>query len=206
VVGDVKTNGLERDFSVQIYQPFAQVSAMRTQLVVRTSGKAESLAAPVRAVMARLDRRIPLYNVNTLSQLVGDSIARQRFAMTLFALFSGVAMLLAVIGIYGVMAYSVSQRTPEIAIRMALGAQAGNVLRLVCARAGRLIAVGLGAGLLGALLLTRFLDTLLFNLSSYDPVTFAGTLLVITLAAAAACLLPARRATQVSPMTALRGD
>jgi putative ABC transport system permease protein len=206
VVGDVKTNELERDFSVQIYQPFAQVSAMRTQLVVRTSGKAEGLVAPVRAVMARLDRRIPLYNVNTLSQLVGDSIARQRFAMTLFALFSGVAMLLAVVGIYGVMAYSVSQRIPEIAIRMALGAQAANVLRLVCARAGRLIAVGLGAGLLGALLLTRFLDTLLFNLSTHDPVTFAGTLLVITLAAAAACLLPARRATQVNPMTALRGD
>jgi ABC-type antimicrobial peptide transport system permease subunit len=100
----------------------------------------------------------------------------------------------------------VSQRAPEIAIRMALGAQAGNVLRLVCARAGRLIVVGLGAGLLGALLLTRFLETLLFNLSSHDPVTLAGTLLVITLAGAAACLLPARRALRVNPMTALRGD
>jgi putative ABC transport system permease protein len=206
VVGDVKTSQLDGDFSVQIYQPFAQVPAVRTQLVVRTAGRAESLAASVRAVMGRLDRRIPLYNIATLSKLVDDSIARQRFAMTLFAVFSGVAMLLAVVGIYGVMAYSVSQRAGEIGIRIALGAQAGDVLRLVCARAGRLVAVGLSAGLVGALLLTRYLETLLFNLSSHDPLTFAGTLLVITLAAVAACLLPARRATQVNPMTVLRGD
>ena len=206
VVGDVKTGQLDRDFSVQIYQPFAQLPSVRTQLVVRTAGRAEGLVAPVRALMGRLDRRIPLYNVNTLSKLVGDSVARHRFAMTLFAVFSAVAMLLAVVGIYGVMAYSVSQRAQEIGIRMALGAQAGNVLRLVCARAGRLIAIGLGAGLLGALLLTRFLETLLFNLSAHDPLTLAGTLLVVTLAAAAACLLPARRATLVNPVTVLRGE
>jgi putative ABC transport system permease protein len=206
VVGDVKTGQLQGNFSDQIYQPFAQVPMMRTQLVVRTEGQALALAAPVRAVMARLDRRIPLYNMNTVAALVADSIARQRFAMTLFAVFSGVAVLLAVVGIYGVMAYTVSQRAPEIGIRMALGAQAGSVLRLVCARASRLIAAGMAAGLVGAVLLTGFLETLLFDLSSHDPLTFAGTLLLIALAAAAACLVPARKATQVNPMSVLRSD
>jgi len=206
VVGDVKTERLDGEFSTQIYQPFTQVPMLRTQFVVRTAGPPEGQVAAVRGVMSGLDRRIPVYNVTSVARLVGDSIARQRFAMTLFAVFSTVALLLAVVGIYGVMAYSVSQRTTEIGIRMALGAQVGNVLALVCARGGRLIGVGLVAGVAGALALTRFLDTLLFNLSSHDPLTFAGTVLLLALAASAACLLPARRATQVNPMAVLRGE
>ena len=147
-----------------------------------------------------------MYNVTTLANLVGDSISRQQFAMTLFAVFSSIALLLAMIGIYGVMAYSVSQRTTEIGIRMALGADAGNVLRLVGARGARLIAVGIAAGVVGALILTRFLDTLLFDLSPHDPLTFGVAIVLLALVAAAACAVPALRASKVNPMTVMRSE
>jgi ABC-type antimicrobial peptide transport system permease subunit len=126
--------------------------------------------------------------------------------MILFAVFSGVALLLAAIGIYGVMAYFVSQRTGELGIRMALGAQAPDLVRLVFAEGGRLIALGVAAGVIGALLLTRFLERLLFGITTHDPLTFAATVVVLAVIAGAACLVPARRATQVPPMSALRGE
>jgi putative ABC transport system permease protein len=206
VVGDVKTEKLDGNFSLQIYQPHTQIPVVRGQFVVRTAGRPEAQVAAVRRVISQLDRRIPVYNVTTLANLVGDSIARQQFAMTLFAVFSGIAVLLAMIGIYGVMAYSVSQRTVEIGIRMALGADAGNVLRLVGARGARLIAVGIAVGVVGALVLTRFLDTLLFDLSAHDPLTFGVAIVLLTLVAAAACAVPALRASRVNPMTVMRAE
>jgi putative ABC transport system permease protein len=206
VVGDVKTDRLDGTFGMQSYHPFAQSDSGRAQFVVRTAGPPESQVAAIRAVIGRLDRGVPVYNVITLTTLVGDSIARQRFAMILFAIFSAVALLLATIGIYGVMGYSVSQRRAEIGIRMALGAQADSILRLVFAQGGRLIALGILAGVVGALLLTRFLDTLLFDLSTHDPLTFTAIVLLLTLVAGAACLLPARRASRQDPMTVLRAQ
>ena len=126
--------------------------------------------------------------------------------MFLFAIFATVALVLAAIGIYGVMAHSIAQRTSEISLRMALGAQVGDVLRLVLAQSARLVAIGLGAGLVGALLLTRFLDSILFGVSSTDPTTFAAIAALMALVAAIACLVPARRAVKVAPMIVLRAE
>jgi ABC-type antimicrobial peptide transport system permease subunit len=137
---------------------------------------------------------------------VHESLARERFAMTLFTVFSVVALLLAALGIYGVMAYAVGQRTGEFGLRMALGAQSSEVLRLVLAQGARLVALGGLAGLVGALLLTRLLEKLLFNVRSYDPLTFVGIVGLLAIIAGAACLLPARRASRVNPMTALRTE
>jgi putative ABC transport system permease protein len=207
IAGDVRADRLDGEASFQTYQPFAQAAPVRGMaFVVRTAGSPASHVGAVRAVLSRLDPSLPTQRVRPLSTLVADSIARQRFAMTLFAVFSGVALLLAAVGIYGVMAYSVSQRTGEIGIRMALGAHTGNVLRLVFAQGGRLIALGVLVGVIGALLLTRFLEKMLFNLSTSDPATFVAIVVLMVAVASVACLLPARRASKVSPMTALRAE
>jgi putative ABC transport system permease protein len=206
VVGDVKIDKLDGAVSAQTYVPFAQVKYTKANFVVRTAGPAARHEADVRAVIARLDRDVPVYSVRTLAALVADSIARQRFAMILFAVFSGVALLLAAVGIYGVMAYFVSQRTGEIGLRMALGARTRDLLGLVMFQGGRLIALGVLAGVAGALLLTRFLDRLMFGISTTDPLTMIATVVLLAATAVAACLLPARRAIKVPPMTALRAE
>jgi putative ABC transport system permease protein len=173
--------------------------------VVRSAGAAPGPAA-IRAAIYAVDPQQPVGRIRPLSHLVADSIARQRFAMLLFAVFSAVAVLLAAIGIYGVMAYSVGQRAGEIGIRMALGAHTGDVLGLVIRQGGRLVGLGLVVGLAGALSLTRLLESMLFGVRSYDPATFAAIVALLGLVALLACLLPARRAARVDPMTALRSE
>jgi putative ABC transport system permease protein len=206
VVGDIKAHTIDGEVSSQTYQPFAQQPVRSMAFVIRAAGPMAGLTRSVRAAISGVNRDLPTHDVRPLSALVSGSIGRQRFAMTLFAAFSGVALLLAAIGIYGVMAYSVSQRTGEIGIRMALGAHTRDVLRLVFAQGGRLVVLGLLAGVSGAVLLTRFLKGLLYSVSTYDPLTFATIILVLALVAALACFVPARRASKVSPMTALRSD
>jgi putative ABC transport system permease protein len=208
VVGNVKHQSLEAAATLQIYEPYAQQPDNDIIYIVRTVDDAagRDVPAAVRAAIARVDAGVPIYNARPMSVSVGSSILRQRFAMTLFAVFSAVALLLAAIGIYGVIGYSVSQRTGEIGIRMALGAHSGEVMRLVLVQGGRLIAVGVLAGVAGAWLLTRFLEKLVFNTSTHDPLTFVATVLLLTAIGGTACLLPARRATRVSPMTALRAE
>lgn len=206
IVGDVKHNGLDRETPLQTYEPFAQRPHDFLTLVVRTSGPVPGLPAAIRTAIYSVDKDQPVASVEPLTRLVADSMARRRFAMFLFAVFSGVALLLASIGIYGVMAYSVTQRRGEIGIRMALGAQPADVLRLVFAQGGKLVALGLAAGLLGALLLTRFLGSMLYGISVRDPLTFAAIALLLAVIAAVACLLPARRATKVDPLVALRSE
>jgi putative ABC transport system permease protein len=206
IAGDVRVDRLDGEPSPQSYQPFAQVSWTKANFVIRTAGPAAGYIEPVRAAIARLDRDVPVYNVRTFSTLVASSIARQRFAMILFAVFSGVALLLAAVGIYGVMSYWVSQRRGEIGIRMALGAHTGAVLRMVLAQGSRLIGLGLVIGLVGALLLTKFLERLLYQLSARDPLTFAAMVALLAATAATACLLPARRAARVDPMKVLRAE
>jgi putative ABC transport system permease protein len=205
VVGDIKNRSLDAEVTLQTYEPFTQQPSRSVAAVLRADGPPPGLAT-VAAALHSIDPDLPVMRVRPLSEVVAESIARQRFAMLLFAVFSGTAVVLACIGIYGVMAYSVSQRTGEIGIRMALGAQPADILRLVLRQGGRLIALGLGAGLAGALVLTRFLESMLFGVSTYDPPTFAAIAVLLGLVAVLACALPARRATKVTPMSALRAE
>jgi predicted permease len=206
IAGDIKNQSLDGEVTLQTYEPFVQQPGTDLTFVVRTAGPNPGLPAAIRATIYSLDRDQPVARMRQLTDFVAQSIGRQRFAMTLFSVFSAVALMLAAVGTYGVMAYSVNQRTGEIGIRMALGAQSGNVLRLILTQGGRLIVLGMLVGLAGALLLTRFLESLLFGVRSYDPLTFAAIALLLSATAAVACLLPARRASKVDPMTALRGE
>jgi putative ABC transport system permease protein len=172
--------------------------------VVRTSGDPLALASFIRAAMRQVDPDLPVSRVQTLEQLWGISIAPQRFNVWLFGSFAALALLLAAIGIYGVMAYSVAQRTREIGIRMAMGARRSDVLRLVLTQSILPAATGVFLGLSVALALTRLMASLLFGLTATDPATFAVVALLLILVALAATYLPARRATQVDPLVALR--
>ena len=206
IVGDIKADSLDGSSTLQTYVPFAQAPDNDIVFVVRANRTRSGLGKSIGAAIARVDATVPIYNARPLADLVGSSIARQRFAMTLFSVFSAVALVLAAIGIYGVMAYSVSQRAGDIALRMALGAGTGNVLGLVMGQGGRLVGLGVAAGLALALLVTRLLERLLFDVSAYDPTTFVGTIAILVAVAGAACFIPALRAAWVSPMGALRSN
>lgn len=173
-------------------------------LVLRGSGDPSSYVAAVRREVAALDKNLAISSVQTMDYLVADSIAVPRFVLLLFGSFAAVALLLAGLGIYGVMAYSVTQRTREIGIRVALGAQSRNVLALVVGQGMKLALTGLAIGLAASFGLTRLMSQLLFGISPTDPLTFAGIALLLTGVALLACYLPARRATKVDPMIALR--
>jgi putative ABC transport system permease protein len=207
VVADVRDGAiapLAGQVPMQIYVPFAQNSYDALSFVVRTR-TAPPLAATAAAVRA-LDLGPPITPVRPLGDLVARSIARQRFAMLLFAVFSGAALLLAVVGVYGLMSYTVARRQAEIGVRMALGARSADVHRLVLGQAAPLVAAGIAAGLLGAAALTRLLAALLFRVGARDPLTLLAAAVLLTLACALACLLPARRAARVDPMVALRSE
>jgi putative ABC transport system permease protein len=213
VVGHVKNYGLDSPGPVQaqIYRARAQVPekfqpllAERVTLLVRTFQEPESLTAPVRRAVQEVDPNQPVFNVQTMGQVVSDSIAPQRLSMMLLIIFAGVAVVLAAVGIYGVMSYAVAQRTHEIGVRMALGAQGGDVLRMVVRQGMVLVVAGVGVGLAGSVALTRLMSGLLYGVSATDPLTFAGVPVLLFLVALVACLVPARRATKVDPMEALR--
>jgi putative ABC transport system permease protein len=213
VVGHVKNYGLDSPGPVQaqMYRARAQVPekfqpliATRVSLLVRTFQEPEALTAAVRRAVQEVDPNQPVYNVQTMEQVVSDSIASQRLAMMLLIIFAAVAVVLAAVGIYGVMSYAVAQRTHEIGVRMALGAQGGDVLRMVVRQGMLLVLIGVGAGLLLAAALTRLMSGLLYGVSATDPLTFAGVPLLLFVVALIACLVPARRSTKVDPMEALR--
>jgi putative ABC transport system permease protein len=206
VVGDVQDESLVAHpaSGMQVYAPLAQNPAHTLTFVVRGAGP--GLPDAIRAAVREVDPLQPVASLRPLADLVSGSLARERFAMFLFAVFSAAALLLAAIGIYGVMAYSVAQRTAEIGVRLALGARTGHVLALVLLQGGRLVALGIAAGTLAALALTRLLESMLFGVSAHDPFTLAVTALLLALVAALACLVPAHRATRVNPMTALRSE
>ena len=174
-------------------------------LVVRTvSDDPMSIASSIRSAVEQVDQDQPLSNIQTMDQLLADSVARNRFNMLLLGIFASVALILAGVGIFGVMNYSVTQRTHEIGIRMALGAQAGDVLKMVVGQGMVLAFIGVALGLGAAFIMTRVMSNLLFGVSSTDPLTFAGVSLLLTVIALLACYIPARRATKVDPMIALR--
>ena len=205
VVGDVKHYGLDRETAPQSYDPFAQQPFPFLAFVVRAPGPVvTALSGLLRQEVHAVDPEQPVFRIESLDQLVASSMARERFAMTLFGLFSGLALLLAAIGIYGVMAYAVAQRTNEFGIRMALGAKPGDVLGLVLRQGARLVGLGLVLGVLGALAGARVLESMLYQTSGRDPLVFATIAVLLGAVALLACLIPARRATRVDPLVALR--
>ena len=173
-------------------------------LVARTSGDPASIVSAVRTEVAALDKDLPLYSVETLEEYVAASLAQQRFQTLLLTLFATVALILTAVGLYGVVSYSVAQRTREIGIRMALGARMTDVLKLIVKGGMALALTGVGLGLVGALALTRFIASLLFGVSATDAATFITVPVVLLAVALFACYLPARRATRVEPLVALR--
>ena len=204
VVGDTKTSTLEAESGEQIYTPHAQDGSWGFMaLAIRTAGDPAALTTVVRREVAALDPDLPLFNVRTMEDVVAASVGTRRVSMLLFAVFAAAALLLAAVGIYGVMAYSVTQRTQEIGIRLALGAQKGDVLRMVVRQGMTLALIGIAVGVAGALGLTRVIANLLFGVKAADPLTFAAISLLLALVAFAACYLPARRAAKLDPMIAL---
>jgi putative ABC transport system permease protein len=206
VVGDVKQTNLTDAVASQMYTPFVQAPWPFLTAVVRTTAAPEAAAGSLRQALAHLDPEQAAGDIRTLDQYVARSIATPRFTAILIGGFAGLALLLAGFGLYGVMAYSVAQRSREIGIRMALGAQAADVRSLVVSQAVRLGAAGLAMGLAGALAVTRVLDSLLFGVTASDPLTFAAVSAALITVLLLAAYLPARRATRVDPIVALRAD
>jgi putative ABC transport system permease protein len=204
VVGDTKTGSLTGEGGAQIYVPHAQDSQWNFMgLVIRTAGDPDAFATSLRREVQALDKDQPIYNVRTMDDVVANSLGTRRVSMQLFAVFAIAALLLAAVGIYGVMAYSVTQRTQEIGIRMALGAQRSDVLGLVVRQGMTLAAIGVVAGLAGAFGLTRVMTSLLFNVRPDDPTTYLAISFLLIIVAFLACYLPARRAAKLDPMIAL---
>jgi len=204
VVGNVRYSGLSDSDAATIYTPFAQTPFIWSYLMIRTVVAPESVRQSVRQATAAIDPALEAWNFQTMKQLLSDSVAQPRFYTLLLGAFAALALALAAIGIYGVIAYSVVQRTHEIGVRMALGAKRRDVLRLVIGQGMWLTMIGVVIGLGAAYGLTRLMASLLFEVSVTDPLTFAGVAAVLVLVAALACYLPARRATKVDPMVALR--
>ncbi|MEK6321098.1 MAG: ABC transporter permease [Acidobacteriota bacterium] len=204
VVGHVKQKGLEGDSPVQYYIPHRQLPVPGVFLVARTAAEPASLAGAVRSSIQSVDRELPVFRVTTMERMVSESMTQRRFAMTLLGIFAIVALILASVGLYGVMSYSVTHRTNEIGIRMALGARATDVLGMVVGQGMKLSLAGVGIGLVGAFALTRVMGTLLFSVSATDPLTYVAVALLLVGVSLVACYVPARRATKVDPMIALR--
>ena len=204
VVGDVHLSDLASAPSPLAYWPYPEIHYPSMTVLVRAATPPLSLVVPIRQILAQLDKDQPMAKIATMDQLVGDSVARSRFTALLLSWFAALALVLACIGIYGVMAYTVAQRTQEIGIRMALGAQRPDVLRLVLGQGFRLAAIGITFGVGAALALARLMTTLLYGVSAADPLTFVGVAALLACVALLACYIPARRAMRVDPMVALR--
>jgi predicted permease len=207
VVGDVRQGGLYGEQNFELYVPYAQEwrgFVAPRDLVVRTTGDAASLAGAVRQAVWAVDKDQPISDVRTMDHVLARAVSRERFQTLLLVLFAALALALACVGLYGVISYAVVQRTHEIGVRMALGAQPGDVLRLVISQGMLLTLMGLLLGVAGAFAVTRVMTEMLFGVTATDPLTFAGVPIVLGVIALLACYIPARRATKVDPLVALR--
>jgi len=206
VVSHVKNYGVDQPSRVETYVPYAQNPSDGAVIVLRSSADPATLSAGVRDVLKSIDPNVPIYNVRTLEEIVGETVAPRQFSVILLSAFAGLALTLAAIGIYGVMSYAVSQRTQEFGIRAALGARRGDVLRLVLSSGMSLLVLGIGFGLAGAFYLSHFLQSMLFQVPPTDVWTYVSIMVLLSSVALLACYLPARRATRVDPLVALRYD
>jgi len=204
VVGDVKHRNLWQQADPESYVPYDQVPLGALYLVARTEGDPLALLSSVREQVKALDTELPVYGGRTMEQYLSDSLAQRRFTSLLCGVFAGAGFLLAVIGLYGVVSYSVEQRTHELGVRVAVGAAKSDILRLIVGQGMGMTGTGIAVGLLGALALSWVLKSQLFGTSTTDPVIFLGVSFLLSLVAFAACYLPARRAARVDPIVALR--
>ncbi len=206
VVGDVRTRGLDGDPSATVYMAASQGTFNFMTVIVKTHNDAGSIAPALRMLVRELDADLPVHHVRTVDDLITGSVARQRFQMVLVSSFSFLVFLLAVVGTFGVVSYTVSERTGELGIRMALGASGGDIKRLVLSEGARLALQGVVLGTVASAALSRTLSRFVFQISVLDPVTFFVTPLVLALAVILATWLPAHRASRVDPMRVLRVD
>jgi len=204
VVGDVRNSGLETPPLPQMYAHDLQNPTRSMTLVIRTALAAQTITPVIQHQVIALDKDLPMYDVKTMEQRLSNSVAQPRFRTLLLGLFAGLALVLSAVGIYGVMSYSTEQRTHEIGIRLALGAEAGDVLKLVVGQGMVLTLIGVLIGLALSFALTRFLSSLLFGVSATDPGTLVAVSGLLATVALGACYIPARRAAKVDPMVALR--
>ena len=208
VVGDIKHQALDAETGLEVYLSYPQTpfqaAGSTLMLVARTEGDPLGFAGAVRSQVQAIDRDQPVYNIATMDQRISRSVVQRRFNMLLLIIFAGVALALATVGIYGVVSYSVSQQTREIGIRMALGAERRDVLKLVIGQGLMYTLIGVALGVAGAFGLTRLMTGLLYGVTATDPLTFVCVSVLLVIAALLACYLPARRATNVDPMEALR--
>ena len=208
ILRDERSHGLTQAPPPAVYAPIAQCPLIdgAGSLLVRAQGDPAALAPAVRTAIREVDPQLAVFAVEPLEETLAESMSRQRFTMLLVTVFAGLALVLAVVGVYGILSYIVVQRTPEMGIRMALGATPAGVVRLIVFQGTRMALCGLAVGLAGAFALIRFLQGLLFNVGTTDPTTFAAVLAFVFAAAVAASWLPARRATRRDPMRILRAS
>jgi ABC-type antimicrobial peptide transport system permease subunit len=206
VIGNERIHGLAATTPPAVYLPLPQAPASGGSLLVRARGNPESLGSAVQAIVRELDPALPVFGVEPLTRTIADSTGQQRFTTIVLGLFAAVALLLAVVGVQGVLSYTVAQRTREIGIRMALGADRSAVRRLILAQGARLAGSGVFLGLIGALAISRVLASLLFGVSTVDPTTFFGVALLLGAVALVASYLPARRAAGTDPVISFRSE
>jgi putative ABC transport system permease protein len=204
VVGDVKQSTLEVETTPHTYEPFLQNTGSSLNVAIRASGEPASLSSALRSTVWTVDPQLAVAQIQTMDQVISESTTPRRFNLFLLAGFASLALILSAVGIYGVIAYSVVRRVHEIGVRMALGAQRRDVMRLVVGQGVLLLGIGVLVGILGTLALTRSLESFLYGIRATDPVTFACVVAILAGVALVACYIPARRATKVDPMIALR--
>jgi putative ABC transport system permease protein len=206
VLADTKMYGLGNPARLEVYVPYCQVPPHEMTLLVKSSREPAPLSAAIRQVVASIDKEQPVFGIATMQDLVDSSVSKPRITLILLGLFSGLALVLAAVGIYGVISYSVGQREKELGIRIALGAKRGDVLQLVLAQGGKIALGGIVAGIAGSVALTQLMARLLYSVSAFDPLIFSAAALGLAFIAMAACYIPARRSMGVDPLIALRQE
>ncbi|HEX7779565.1 MAG TPA: FtsX-like permease family protein, partial [Vicinamibacterales bacterium] len=206
VVGNINYSGLEASPPPTMYVPFKQDLFGTMWVLVKSTGEPSQLAGAVRQTVREIDRRLPAYSITPLATVLSESVASRRFSMVLLGVFALLAIVLAAVGLYGVVAYTVSQRTREIGLRMAIGARPGDVLRMVVGGGMKLAAIGVAIGLAAAVGVARLVEKLLFGVTPSDPASYGATALILLAVAALASYVPARRAMRVDPLSALQAE